>query len=109
MTDNSATGTIEQSMPRHGFMLGLVTGGIIGAVLALAFAPRAGVQLRRSVAGAAKTLGTTASKRYQDASVRVGDAVGHLSSKAQAVRNDAADAVASGAHDVARFATSLKS
>lgn len=57
MTSDVAIPPIEQSSPqrelrRRGFAVGLITGGIIGAVLALAFAPRAGVDLRRSVAGA---------------------------------------------------------
>ena len=40
-----------------GFTAGLITGGFIGAMLALAFAPRTGVDLRRSVAGVARDLG----------------------------------------------------
>ena len=98
-----------QNTPGPGFTIGLITGGIIGAVLALAFAPRAGADLRRSVAGTASNLGTAASDRYQDASARVGHAVGQLANKARAVRDDAADAVVSGTHDIAQFATSTKS
>ena len=100
---------IEQRIPRSGFTAGLITGGIIGTVLALAFAPRAGADLRRSVTGAAKDLGAAAAQRYQDASASIGDTLGQLADNAHAVRNDAADAVASGAENVARLATSLKS
>ena len=60
MNTTSATDAIEQRMPRSGFTAGLITGGIIGTVLALAFAPRAGADLRRSVTGAAKDLGAAA-------------------------------------------------
>jgi gas vesicle protein len=99
MTTNAATtDPIEVSTPLPSFMLGLVTGGILGTVLALAFAPRAGADLRRSVAGAAKNLGAAAVKRYEDASAGLGEAAAHLADKAQAVRNDAADAVVGGAH-----------
>lgn len=108
MTKTLSTEPIEHSTPRPGFTVGLITGGIIGAVLALAFAPRAGADLRRSVAGAAKHVGTAASQRYQDASAGLADAAGHLANKAQAVRDHAADTVASGAQDIARFARSLK-
>ena len=77
--------------------------------MALAFAPRAGADLRRSVAGSARNLGTAASDCYQEATARVGHAVDHLADKVHAVPEDVTDAVASGAHDVPRFATSLKS
>jgi gas vesicle protein len=108
MITKAATDTIEQSTPRPGFALGLLTGGIIGTVLALAFAPRAGADLRRGVASAGKKLGNAASEQYQDASARVGDAVGHLVNKVQAAGDDAADAVVSGADEIARVATALK-
>jgi gas vesicle protein len=101
--------TSELNAPRPGFTVGLIAGGIIGAVLALAFAPRAGADLRRSVASSARNLGTAASDRYQDASARVGHAVDPLATRVHAVPGDVADAVASGAHEVAQFATSLKS
>ena len=57
MITQPAIDTFEQSTSGPGFAMGLITGGIIGTVLALAFAPRAGADLRRSVAGAAKKLG----------------------------------------------------
>ena len=90
-------------MPRSGFTAGLITGGIIGTVLALAFAPRTGADLRRSVTGAAKDLGAAAAQRYQDASAGIGETLGQLTDNAQAVRNDAADAVASGADRAAQL------
>jgi gas vesicle protein len=95
--------------PRPGFAAGLITGGIIGAVLALAFAPRPGADLRRSVASSARDLGTAASERYRDAAARVSHAVDHLPDRVRAEADDVADAVASDAHDVARFATATKS
>jgi gas vesicle protein len=109
MLNDESNDTDMQRASRSGFPMGLVIGGFIGAVLALAFAPRAGAELRRSVAGTARDLGTGASERYQDASARVGDAVAQLASTARAARDDAADQVARGAHDIARFATSAKS
>ena len=108
MTNGAATETVELSTPRSNFTMGLITGGIIGAVLALAFAPRSGPVLRRSVADAAKKLGNAASEQLQDARTRVGDAVGQLVNKAQAAGDDAADAVVSGADEIARIATALK-
>lgn len=109
MLNDAASDSSTQPTSRGGFTTGLITGGIIGAVLALAFAPRAGTDFRRRVAGAAKDLGTAASDRYQVANDSVGDAVAQLATNARAVRDAAADQVVSGAHDIARFAASTKS
>jgi gas vesicle protein len=108
-TDRVAMNTSKPNAPRPGFTVGLIMGGIVGAAVALAFAPRAGADLRRSVAGSARNLGTGATDRYHDATARVGRAVDHLADKVRAVPDDVAGAVASGAHEVARFATSMKS
>jgi gas vesicle protein len=89
---------------RGGFTAGLITGGVIGAVLALAFAPRAGAGLRRDVAAAAKHPGAAASGRYQEATAGVRQTVGQLTT----VRDNAASAVAQGAEDVAGVASSLE-
>ena len=73
MTQQATRARVRRPVP--GSQPGLITGGIIGAVLALAFAPRAGSDLRRSMAGAARDLGAAASDRYQDASASVREAV----------------------------------
>jgi gas vesicle protein len=86
----------EPNDPRPGFTVGLIMGGIAGAVVALAFAPRAGADLRRSVAGSARNLGTAVSHRYQEATARVGHAVDELSDKVGAVPDDVADAATTG-------------
>jgi gas vesicle protein len=96
--NDAAPDTSLQNTRDAGFTIGLITGGMIGAALALAFAPRAGADLRRSVAGTARNLGRAASDRYEDASAQVGDAFGQLASKAKSVRDDAADAVVSSTH-----------
>jgi gas vesicle protein len=84
-----------QTTPHSGFTIGLLTGGIVGAVLALAFAPRAGADLRRSVASTAKNLGSVASDRYQDASAIVGDASHSFGNKGAASARHGAEAVVS--------------
>ncbi len=107
-TDQVAMNTSKPNSPPPGFTLGLIMGGIAGAVVALAFAPRAGADLRRSVAGSARNLGTAASDRYHKATARVGHAVDHLADKVHTVSEDVPDAVASGAQEVPRFASSPK-
>ena len=108
MLKDEATDTTLLRTSSPGFTIGLLTGGIIGAVLALAFAPRAGTDLRRRVARTAKSLGAAASDRYQDSSSRVADALDQITNKAPVLRDEDADAMARGSKDIPRFATSTK-
>ena len=108
MLKDEATDTTLLRTSSPGFTIGLLTGGIIGAVLALAFAPRAGTDLRRRVARTAKSLGAAASDSYQAASSRVADTREQLANKAPVVRDKDADAMARGSKDIAPFATSTK-
>ena len=92
----------------HEFFFGLLTGTFVGAGLALLLAPRAASELRQRVTDSARALGNRASERYQQVSTRVGDAVDDLTKTGQGVRDDAADAVARGAHEVERIAMAVK-
>ena len=92
----------------HGFLIGLMIGGAVGAGLTILLAPRVAAELRQRVTDSAKTLGRAASERYQQTSARVVDAVGEVTRKGQGVRDDVLEAVASGAQKgaekVERFA-----
>jgi gas vesicle protein len=93
----------------YGFAIGLLTGTFVGAGLMLWLAPKLTSELRQRVTDSANNLGRQASERYQQASARVGDAVDELTRKGQHVRDEVADAVARGAHEVERYATAAKS
>jgi gas vesicle protein len=93
----------------HGFVIGLLTGTVVGAGLAVWFAPRLATELRERIADSAKNLGKLATEQCQEASARASDAVDELTRKGQGVRDDVADAVARGAREVERFATAAKS
>ncbi len=90
-------------------MLGLFTGTVAGAGLAMWLAPRLASELRERVTDSARNLGQQAAEQYQQASTRVGEAVDELTRKGQGVRDDVADAVASGARELERYATAAKS
>jgi gas vesicle protein len=94
---------------RHGFAIGLLTGTFVGAGLALWLAPRMASELRERMTDSAKGLGRQASEDYEQASSRLGEAVSELTRKGQALRDDVADAVARGAHEVERYATAATS
>ena len=69
-----------------GFLFGLVTGAALGSALAMYFSPKIGSEIRRRVAASAKDLGDTAAEYYEEASTRVGDAVGDLTSGGRKAR-----------------------
>ncbi len=101
----------SDSQPRRDYrlILGLLTGTFVGAGLAMWLAPRAAAELRDRLTDAATGLRQRASERYQQASARAGDAIDDVTRKAQGVRDDVADGVARGAHEVERLATAAKS
>lgn len=92
----------------HGFWVGLLAGTFVGAGLAIWLAPRVASELRERVAKSAKDLGSLASERYRQVSARVTETVEDLSQKGEHVRNEVADAVVRGAHEVERIATAAK-
>lgn len=115
MNTEPVTNTSAQDRRDHSFMVGFVTGSVVGASLAMYFAPQAVSAIRKRLAASAATvretaagLRDTATERYQQASTRVGEVVDALTRKGQDVRDDVADAVARGAHEVERYATAAK-
>jgi len=82
----------------HGFLLGMMTGTVVGAGLAVWFAPRLKEELRQR-----------AKEQYWQASTRVVEMADELSKKGQRVRDDVAEAVAQGAREVERVATAIRS
>ncbi len=53
---------------QRSFMCGLMTGALLGAGLAMLFAPRRGSELRSQLSDAATTLANSASRTYRQAS-----------------------------------------
>ncbi len=96
------------SRHNHGFLTGLVMGTVVGTGLTILLVPRAASELRHRVTDSARALRKRASKRYEQASTRVADTVEDLTKKGQSVRDDVADVVARGAHEVERVAKIVK-
>jgi gas vesicle protein len=55
-----------------GFMMGLITGTVLGAGLGMLLAPKAGSELRGVISEQARNLGTMASEQYRKASENAG-------------------------------------
>jgi gas vesicle protein len=104
---NMSASTLEHR--DYGFVVGLLTGTFVGAGLTMWLAPRSGSELRQRVTDRAMDLGRQASGAYQQAGAGVGEAVGELTRKGRDVRDDVAEAVARGAHEVERYATAVQS
>ena len=54
----------------YGFALGLATGALVGAGLAIWLAPRLASELRERITGSARSIGRRASEHYEQASSR---------------------------------------
>jgi gas vesicle protein len=93
---------------KNTFLIGLITGGVIGAGLVIAFAPRLASELRQRMTASAADLGRATSQGYQDVSARMAGVVDGVKAKGQAVRDDVADAVGRGAREVEQFAMASK-
>jgi gas vesicle protein len=106
---NAHTQEYAQQRPDYGFVMGLVTGTLVGAGLAIWLVPGMAAELRDRVTTSARRLGKRASDQYEHVSGRVDEAVADLARKGQDVRDEVADAVVRGAHEVERYATAAKS
>ena len=78
-----------------GFMMGLLTGTVIGAGIGMLLAPRAGSDLRGQVAEQAKSFGTKATEQWSKAS----EAATGWAEKGREVVNQAREAVNRGAEE----------
>jgi gas vesicle protein len=100
--------TQPQNDGNNGLLIGLIAGGVIGAGLAIVFAPRI-AELRQRVMASANDLSQTASQRYKEVSTRVAGVVDDVTARGQTVRDDVADAVSRGARQVEQIAMASKS
>ncbi len=91
------------------FALGLAAGTAIGAGLMMWLAPRVTGEIRERLNASADAFGRGAAERYEEATARAGAVVDEWSARGNSVRDDLADAVADGAHEVERVARNAKS
>jgi gas vesicle protein len=102
--------TLQQGTGGDGrFWIGMFTGGLIGAGLAIVFAPQLATEVRKRINTTAADLGEAASSGYQQVSTRVANVVDGVTARGQAVRDDVADAVGRGAREVEQIAMAAKS
>jgi gas vesicle protein len=76
-----------------GFMMGLLTGTVLGAGLGMLLAPKAGAELRGQISEQAKNLGNVASEQYRKAS----ESASGWAEKGREFVGQARDAVSRGA------------
>lgn len=103
---------IDTQMPPsrgYNFLLGMVTGSLVGAGLAVFFAPKLRAELRQRATDTADALGKRAADQYRQASSRVVELTDELTKRGNRVRDDVAGAIAHGAHEVERVATAARS
>ena len=84
-----------------GFMMGLLTGTVLGAGLGMLLAPKAGSELRGAINEQAKNLGNAASEQYKKAS----EAAGTWAEQGRDLVNKAKEAVTRGADEARGYAS----
>ena len=77
------------------FVMGLLTGTVLGAGLGMLFAPKPGAELRNQITEQAGNLANTASEQYRRASEVASD----LADRGRDVYGKARDAVSKGAEE----------
>jgi gas vesicle protein len=77
------------------FLMGLITGSVIGAGLVTAFAP----DLRKRLKTSGADLRDAVSDGYQEAGARIAGVVDDVVARGQAIRDNVADAVGRGARE----------
>src|SRR5215217_1612689 len=83
-----------------GFMMGLLTGTVLGAGLGMLLAPKEGSELRGAIGEQARNLGSTVSEQYRRAS----DAASGMTDKGREFVDRARDAVSRGAEEARGYA-----
>jgi gas vesicle protein len=81
------------------FMIGLLTGTVLGAGLAMLFAPKAGSDLRNQISEQAGNFANSASEGYRRAS----EAAGEWAGRGREMYDKTRDAVARGADEAQRY------
>jgi gas vesicle protein len=93
----------------YGFVIGMLTGTVVGAGLAMWLAPRAASELRERVTDSARSLGNLVGQQHQRATASVATMAEDLTRRAEGVRDNIAEAVAHRAHEVEDYATAAQS
>src|SRR6185436_10175751 len=81
------------------FVMGLLTGTVLGAGLGMLFAPKAGSELRGQLSEQAGNLANTASEGYRRAQESAGD----LADRGRELYDKARDAMSRGAEEAQRY------
>jgi gas vesicle protein len=84
----------------NGFMMGLLTGAVLGAGIGMLLAPKAGNELRGAIGEQARNLGNKASEQYRRAS----ETAGGWADRGREFVDKAREAVQRGAEDARGYA-----
>lgn len=82
-----------------GFVMGLLTGTVLGAGLGMLFAPKPGTELRNQLSEQAAKVGNTASETAR----RAGESASQWAERGREMYNKAGEAVAKGAEEAQKY------
>jgi gas vesicle protein len=89
------------------FMLGLITGTVLGAGLGLLFAPKSGAELRSQLSSRAGDIADTAKETYRQASDKAANVAGDLADRGRDIYNRTRDVVSRTADEAERYARDI--
>src|SRR3954469_25468026 len=89
----------DESAGGGSFVMGLLTGTVLGAGLGMLFAPKAGSELRGQLSEQAGNLANAAQDQYR----RVSDAAGDIADRGRDMYDKARDAVSRGSEEAQRY------
>src|SRR5207248_7409775 len=81
------------------FVMGLLTGTVLGAGLGMLFAPKSGSELRGQLSEQAGNIANAAQDQYR----RVSDAAGDIADRGRDMYDKARDAVSRGSEEAQRY------
>ncbi len=87
------------------FVMGLLTGTVLGAGLGILFAPKSGSELRNQISDSAGTVSRNASEQYRKAS----EVAGNIAGKGRELYDRARDAVSRGSEEAKRYSSEVTS
>jgi len=93
----------EEGGAGPGFMVGLLTGTVLGAGLGMLFAPKSGTELRGQISESASHVGRAASEQYQKVSGAANEMANRGREMGREVVGRAKEAMNRGAEEARRY------
>jgi len=104
MYDRTDLDSRDEESGGAGFVLGLITGTVLGAGIGLLFAPKSGAELRSQLRTRGGDLADAAARGYRQATDAAADVASDLTDRGRDIYNRTRDVVSKTADEAERYA-----